>query len=108
MTRAASGAGVSLRPNNWLAGVLGSSGFCRGGSGFFSSVPMSCAAAVPQPAASKRRQRRRGRTMNLLTQAQQAWKVKAPENAQQYERLYRAAEVRLINHGCGAYGALGG
>ncbi len=33
MTRASSGAGVGLRPNNSLAGVLGSSGLASAGSG---------------------------------------------------------------------------
>ena len=45
---AAAQAGVVLRPNNSLAGVLGSSGCSSGGSGFGSIVPRSCAAAAPQ------------------------------------------------------------
>src|SRR3954452_23167880 len=39
-------AGSSLRPNNSLAPILGSSGWASGGSGLGSTVPLSCAQAV--------------------------------------------------------------
>src|SRR5216684_4409126 len=47
MVRASSGAGVVLRPNNSLAGVLGLSGLTTGGSGRGSMLPLSCALAAP-------------------------------------------------------------
>src|SRR5712691_1628817 len=61
MVRAAIGAGSLLRPNSSLAGVAGSLGLASAGSGSGSSVPLSCALAVPearQIASSKRALRR--------------------------------------------------
>src|SRR6267142_5473698 len=50
MVRACICAARGLRPNNSLAGVFGSSGLARGGSGFGSTLPLSCAFAAPLPA----------------------------------------------------------
>src|SRR3954453_1206180 len=41
------GVGIGRRANSSLAGVAGSSGLARGGSGFGLRVPLSCAVAVP-------------------------------------------------------------
>src|SRR5215510_15551382 len=45
MVRVSSLAGWDLRPNSSLAGVDGSSGWARGGSGCGLRVPLSCAVA---------------------------------------------------------------
>src|SRR5262245_22209433 len=47
MVRASIAAAVGRRANNSLAGVLGSSGWASGGSGFGLSEPLSCARAAP-------------------------------------------------------------
>src|SRR5579859_266255 len=62
MTRVGIAAGRTLRPNSSLAPSLGSFGLASGGSGFESTLPLSCAGAVVALRLAAR-VRRRTRTM---------------------------------------------